>query len=109
MPSLTRQRTIQSIFSDWSRNLLGATIDLHATSKPLILYRRQIWGFLKKNQVSPFSREILESYGGYLSFKYVSSSTKVAIAEELSKRAWVSKNDSLAVMDSNCLSHRTRR
>jgi hypothetical protein len=72
MPPLTRTDTRTSVFSWWSdSNLLlryGPTINIHAVAKPLmkLMYHRQAKEFIKKNQGSRLSREMLEIYWSYL-------------------------------------------
>ncbi|KAJ7118085.1 hypothetical protein C8R44DRAFT_738041 [Mycena epipterygia] len=71
MPPLTRQRTFQSIHSWWSdRNLPGATLNLHAASKPLmkLLYHRQVLDFIKTNRGTPLSEESLQIFSDYLAY-----------------------------------------
>ncbi|KAJ7494171.1 hypothetical protein FB451DRAFT_451766 [Mycena latifolia] len=90
MPPLTRQRTLESVLSWWSdSNPSGATINLHAATKPLmrLMYHQQALGFVKRNRGLQLSPETLEIYWSYLSWKYVSTSTKIAILEELETRA----------------------
>ncbi|KAJ7707336.1 armadillo-type protein [Mycena rosella] len=89
MPPLTRQRTLDSVRSWWSdSNPTGPNINLHAATKPLMrrLYHRAALDFIKQNRASPLSSEDMEIYSSYLACKYVSSSTKTAILEELSIR-----------------------
>ncbi|KAJ7494113.1 armadillo-type protein [Mycena latifolia] len=119
MPPLTRQRTLESVLSWWSdSNPSGATINLHAATKPLmkLMYHRQALGFVKRNRGLPMSLETLEIYWSYLSYgffslvdfaanllprwKYVSTSTKLAILEELITRAR-SEEDARVLIHSN--------
>ncbi|KAJ7494041.1 hypothetical protein FB451DRAFT_450751 [Mycena latifolia] len=103
MPPLTRQRTLESVLSWWSdSNPSGATINLHAVTKPLmmLMYHRQALGFVKRNHGLPLSPETLEIYWSYLSWKYVSTSTKLAILEELKTRAG-SEEDAHVLIHSN--------
>lgn len=119
MPPLTRQRTPESILSWWSdSNPPGATIDLHAASKPLMkfLYHRQVLGFMKRNHGTPLSEETVQICSDYLAyeilrsseslveqsfrFKYLLPSTKATILRELSIRTLRSKEDALAVLHS---------
>ncbi|KAJ7476485.1 armadillo-type protein [Mycena latifolia] len=89
MPSLTRQRTLESIRSWWSdSNPPGPTIDLHAAAKPLmrLMYHRQAMEFVKKNRSAPLSPEVLGIYADYVACKYVSLWTKTVILEELGQR-----------------------
>ncbi|KAJ7088103.1 hypothetical protein C8R44DRAFT_444605 [Mycena epipterygia] len=104
MHPLTRQRTLESVLSWWSdRNPPGPTINLHAASKPLMkfLYHRQVLGFIEKNRGTPLSTGILEIYSSYLTFNYVSPSTKTAILRYLGERAFASEDDARALVDSN--------
>ncbi|KAJ7494157.1 armadillo-type protein [Mycena latifolia] len=103
MPPLTRQQTFQNILSWWSdSNPPGPTINLHAAAKPLmkLLYHREALAFMKSNRDIPFSPETLEIYSSYLSWKYVSSATKIAILEELKTRAR-SEEDAWVLLHSN--------
>ncbi|KAF8171378.1 armadillo-type protein [Mycena galopus ATCC 62051] len=89
MPPLTRQPTRQSILSWWSdSNPTGPNINLHAIAKPLmrLMYHRDVLALIKKSRGIPLSMETMEIYSSYLAFKYVSSSTKTAILEDLEKR-----------------------
>ncbi|KAJ7113281.1 armadillo-type protein [Mycena crocata] len=90
MPPFNRQDTLESVRSWWSdSNLPGATIDLHAATKPLMrwMYHRQALDFIRQNHELRLSGEILEICGSYLLSKYVSNSTKIAILEDLNRRA----------------------
>ncbi|KAF7350415.1 hypothetical protein MVEN_01346500 [Mycena venus] len=92
MLSLNRQDTHPSIHSWWSDSnprLQGPTINLHAAAKPLMrrMYRRQALQLIKKNRGSPLSTTTLEIYLSYLPWKFISSSTKEAILEELMSRS----------------------
>ncbi|KAJ7494103.1 hypothetical protein FB451DRAFT_451181 [Mycena latifolia] len=103
MPPLTRQRTLESILSWWSdSNTPGPTINLHAATKPLmrLMYHRQALGFMKQNRGVALSREAVETYSSYLLWKYVSTSTKIAILEELETRA-ASEEDARVLIHSN--------
>ncbi|KAJ7091084.1 hypothetical protein C8R44DRAFT_891769 [Mycena epipterygia] len=87
MPSLSRQQTAQSTLSWWSdRNLPGATINLHAASKPLmgLLYHQQVLGFIKKNHSTiPLSQGALEISSSYLGYDALSAvQIPVAIDKE---------------------------
>ncbi|KAJ7232560.1 hypothetical protein C8J57DRAFT_1578885 [Mycena rebaudengoi] len=93
MPPLTHQQTFRSTRSWWSDsnpNLRGPTINLHAAAKPLmkLLYNRQVLDFIRNIEGISFSAEDAEIYGNYLSCEYVSLSTKSAILEDLSRRAY---------------------
>ncbi|KAJ7494019.1 hypothetical protein FB451DRAFT_1551265 [Mycena latifolia] len=60
MPPFTRQQTWQSVRSWWSdSNPAGATIDLHAATKPLmkLMYHRQALRFVKRNRDVPLTPE----------------------------------------------------
>ncbi|KAJ7494099.1 armadillo-type protein [Mycena latifolia] len=105
MPPLTRQQTFQSIISWWSdSNPPGPTINLHAAAKPLmrLMYHRQALGFVKRNRGVPLSPETLEIYWSYVSWKYVSTSTKIAILEELAIRV-ASEEDARMLIHSNAV------
>ncbi|KAJ7494163.1 armadillo-type protein [Mycena latifolia] len=103
MPPLTRQRTLESVLSWWSdSNPSGVTINLHAVTKPLmrLMYHRQALGFMKSNNGLPLTPETLEIYWSYMSWKYVSTSTKLVILEELKTRAR-SEEDARVLINSN--------
>ncbi|KAJ7494101.1 armadillo-type protein [Mycena latifolia] len=103
MPPLTRQRTLESVLSWWSdSNPGGATINLHAAAKPLmkLLYHQQVLGFMKRNNSVPLTPETVEIYWSYISWKYVSTSTKLVILEELKTRA-LSEEDAWVLLHSN--------
>ncbi|KAJ7448805.1 armadillo-type protein [Mycena latifolia] len=90
MHPLTRQPTLDSVLSWWSdSNPVGPTISIHAAAKPLMrrMYHRDALAFIRKNHDIPLTNETLQIYSSYLSFKYVSPATKIAILEELSGRA----------------------
>ncbi|KAJ7767796.1 armadillo-type protein [Mycena metata] len=89
MPPLTRQRTPQSLHSEWSRNSLGATISIHAIAKPLmkVMYHRAVLDLIKRQQGVPLSAETMQIYASYLGWKYVADTTKAVILSEISKRA----------------------
>ncbi|KAJ7722353.1 armadillo-type protein [Mycena metata] len=69
MPPLTRQRTPQSLHSEWSRNSLGATISIHALAKPLmkVMYHRAVLDLIKRQRDIPLSVETMQIYISYLS------------------------------------------
>ncbi|KAF7350410.1 hypothetical protein MVEN_01345800 [Mycena venus] len=92
MLPLNRQDTRPSIHSWWSDSnpgLQGPTINLHAAAKPLMrrMYHRQALQLIKKNRGSPLSTTTLEIYLSYLPWKFISSSTKDVILEELMARS----------------------
>ncbi|KAJ7709152.1 armadillo-type protein [Mycena metata] len=91
MPPLTRQRTPQSLYSEWSRSYLGATISIHALAKPLMkrMYHRAVLDLIKQQQGIPLSAEIMKIYESYLMSKYVAETTKTHILRELEDRARV--------------------
>ncbi|KAJ7017972.1 armadillo-type protein [Mycena alexandri] len=91
MPPLTRQRTPQSLHSEWSRDSLGATISIHALAKPLmkVMYHRAVLDLVKRQQGIPLSAEIMQIYESYLGSKYVAETTKTFILGEIYKRALV--------------------
>ncbi|KAJ7476525.1 armadillo-type protein [Mycena latifolia] len=89
MHPLTRQPTPASVLSYWSdRNPPGPTINLHAAAKPLMrfMYHREALEFIRRNGSTPLSSKDMQIYSTYLGYKYVSSSTKVAILRELQTR-----------------------
>ncbi|KAJ7494017.1 hypothetical protein FB451DRAFT_1360618, partial [Mycena latifolia] len=103
MPPFTRQQTIHSVHSQWSdSNPPGATINLHAVAKPLmrLMYHRQALAFIKRNDGVPLTPVTLEIYWSYVSWKYVSTSTKLAVLAELRARAG-SKEDARLLIYSN--------
>ncbi|KAJ7697814.1 armadillo-type protein [Mycena rosella] len=105
MHPLTRQPTLESIRSWWSdRNPAGPTISIHAAAKPLIkaLYHRQVLDFIRRNCGIPLSKETVETCASYLSYKYISHTTKSTILRELSQRA-VSESEALTMVDSRVL------
>ncbi|KAJ7016758.1 armadillo-type protein [Mycena alexandri] len=91
MPPLTRQRTPQSLYSEWSRSSLGATISIHALAKPLmkVMYHRAVLDLIKRQQGIPLSAETMQIYESYLGSKYVAETTKTFILGEILKRALV--------------------
>ncbi|KAJ7022681.1 armadillo-type protein [Mycena alexandri] len=91
MPPLTRQRTPQSLHSEWSRSSLGATISIHALAKPLmkVMYHSAVLNLIKGQQGIPLSAETMEIYESYLSWKYVAETTKTLILREIYQRALV--------------------
>ncbi|KAJ7020995.1 armadillo-type protein [Mycena alexandri] len=91
MPPLTRQRTPQSLHSEWSRSSLGATISIHALAKPLmkVMYHRAVLDLIKRQQDIPLSTETMQIYESYLGSKYVAETTKTVILGEIHKRALV--------------------
>ncbi|KAJ7715690.1 armadillo-type protein [Mycena metata] len=68
MPPLTRQRTPQSLHSEWSRSTLGATISIHALAKPLmkVMYHRAVLDLIKRQRGISLSAETMEIYASYL-------------------------------------------
>ncbi|KAJ7731595.1 armadillo-type protein [Mycena metata] len=91
MPPLTRQRTPQSLYSEWSHSYLGATISIHALAKPLMkfMYHRAVLDLIKQQQGIPLSGETIQIYESYLMSKYVAETTKALILRELEYRARV--------------------
>ncbi|KAJ7677017.1 armadillo-type protein [Mycena polygramma] len=86
MQPLIRQWSRSSILSRWSdSNPPGATVSLHAAAKPLMrfMYNRQALNLIKNNKPGTLSSALLEVYSAYLSCKYVSLATKVAVLREL--------------------------
>ncbi|KAF7359744.1 hypothetical protein MVEN_00699100 [Mycena venus] len=105
MLSLTRQATPQSTHSWWSDsnpNLRGPTINLHAAAKPLmkLMYHRQVMACIKRNQHSPLSTPLLETYSSYIPWDYISQSTKAAIFDELIYRTHSGIDDARLVVNS---------
>ncbi|KAJ6569291.1 armadillo-type protein [Mycena capillaripes] len=93
MPPLARQQTHTSIHSWWSNSnpgLQGPTINLHSVAKPLMrfMYHQQAVKFIKANGGSLLSREVVDIFSAYLSYKYVSPSTKIAVLQELFKNTF---------------------
>ncbi|KAJ6518571.1 armadillo-type protein, partial [Mycena vulgaris] len=102
MPPLTRQRTLDSVLSWWSdSNPAGPTISIHAAAKPVmrLMYHREALALIRSKRGGPLSKETIDIYSSYLSFKYVSFETKAAILIELRDRA-VSTNDAATILDS---------
>ncbi|KAJ7775409.1 armadillo-type protein [Mycena metata] len=91
MPALTRQRTPQSLHSEWSHSSLGATISIHALAKPLmkVMYHRAVLDLIKRQHRIPLSAETMEIYESYLGWKYVAATTKTLIMREICQRARV--------------------
>ncbi|KAJ7766087.1 hypothetical protein B0H16DRAFT_385974 [Mycena metata] len=89
MPPLTRQRTSQSLHSEWSGSYLGATISIHALAKPLmkVMYHRAVLDLIKSQQGIPLSAETTQIYASYLECKYVAEKTKTFIFREIRERA----------------------
>ncbi|KAJ7079836.1 hypothetical protein C8R44DRAFT_754534 [Mycena epipterygia] len=67
-------RTLESLRSWWSDSnplvTRGPTVNLHAASKPLmrLLYHRQVLSFIKWNQDTPLSEEMLQICSDYLAY-----------------------------------------
>ncbi|KAJ7443133.1 armadillo-type protein [Mycena latifolia] len=103
MPPLTRQRTVESIFSWWSDSNpnVGPTNPIHAVAKPLMrpMYHRAASAFIVKHRSDPLSKETMEICSSYLGSKYVSSSTKIVILSELCQRTR-DADDSRTMIDS---------
>ncbi|KAJ7043991.1 hypothetical protein C8F04DRAFT_685855 [Mycena alexandri] len=91
MPPLTRQRTPQSLHSEWSRTSLGVTMSIHAVAKPLmkVMYHRAVMNLIKRQRGIPLSAETMELYESYLGWKYVAETTKTIILYEIGLRARV--------------------
>ncbi|KAJ7289692.1 G-protein alpha subunit-domain-containing protein [Mycena rebaudengoi] len=90
MPPLTRQQTPQSLLSVWSDSKSpGATISLHVAAKPLIkfMYHRQAHSFIERNHGISLSRESLDIFWSYLTYKYISRKTKLLVLKEFGVRA----------------------
>ncbi|KAJ7246025.1 hypothetical protein C8J57DRAFT_1678739 [Mycena rebaudengoi] len=90
-------------WSDSNPNLRGATINLHAAAKPLmkLLYHKQASDFIRNKRDIPLSAKDAQIYGSYLSYEYVSPSTKGVILDDILRRADF-ECEALAV-DSNLL------
>ncbi|KAJ7478900.1 armadillo-type protein [Mycena latifolia] len=105
MPTLRRQRTLESVHSWWSdSNPAGPTISLHAATKPLmrLMYHRQALAFIKTHRSLPLSKETMEIYASYFAFKYVMSATKSTILRELYNRT-LSQDDARTTAESPVL------
>ncbi|KAK7033775.1 hypothetical protein R3P38DRAFT_3498468 [Favolaschia claudopus] len=95
MNSPNRPPTPQSVHSWWSdSNSIGPTISIHAVAKPLMrrMYHRQVRSFIKRNQDTPMTPELMEICLAYLSYKYISPATKSLILEELDGRVRLYSN-----------------
>ncbi|KAK7057943.1 hypothetical protein R3P38DRAFT_1190155 [Favolaschia claudopus] len=89
MNSPNRPPTPQSVHSWWSdSNSIGPTISIHAAAKPLmrLMYHRQVRSFIKRNQDTPITPELMEICLAYLSYKYILPTTKSLILKELATR-----------------------
>ncbi|KAK7033774.1 hypothetical protein R3P38DRAFT_2915057 [Favolaschia claudopus] len=89
MSSPTRPTRPESIHSWWSdSNSIGPTISIHAAAKPLLrlMYHRQVRNFIKRNEDNPISPQLMEICLSYLSYKYISPTTKSLILKELDAR-----------------------
>ncbi|KAJ7229900.1 armadillo-type protein [Mycena pura] len=78
------------IMSWWSdSNQPGATVNLHALSKPLmrVLYHRQAREFIRIHQGVRLSKDTMDIFASYLRYKYISAGTKTLLLEELTTRA----------------------
>ncbi|KAJ6469746.1 hypothetical protein C8R47DRAFT_1222812 [Mycena vitilis] len=93
MQLLTRQESrsssILSWWSDSNPGLRGATINLHAATKPLMkfMYHLQVSELIKQTGDRPLTTELLDIYSSYLPRDYVWSGTKAKILTELGGRA----------------------
>ncbi|KAJ7501230.1 G-protein alpha subunit-domain-containing protein [Mycena galericulata] len=90
MPPLSRFDTLPSIHSWWSdSNPPGATISIHAVAKPLMryLYHRQAREFVRTNQGIALSREAMETFASYLTYRYVAHGTKALVLKDLAARS----------------------
>ncbi|KAK7057946.1 hypothetical protein R3P38DRAFT_1190299 [Favolaschia claudopus] len=89
MDSPNRPPTPDSVHSWWSgSNSIGPTISIHAAAKPLmrLMYHRQVRSFIKRNQDTRLSPELMEICLSYLAYKYISPATKSLILAELDSR-----------------------
>ncbi|KAJ7607578.1 armadillo-type protein [Roridomyces roridus] len=80
MPVLLRQDTRSSLLSWWSDNnplLHGPTINLHAAAKHGCITGK------------PLSKESVEIYGSYLSYKYVAIDTRLMVLNHLTASAYI--------------------
>ncbi|KAK7016348.1 trehalase-domain-containing protein [Favolaschia claudopus] len=107
MNPLSRQPSHVSVLSWWSDSNPSlqnpATINLHAAAKPLLklLYRRQALQIIEKNRRLPLTAELLDIYGSYLPWNYVSWSTKAAILSNITLRVrFGSRSDAYSVVES---------
>ncbi|KAF8202693.1 armadillo-type protein [Mycena galopus ATCC 62051] len=92
MHPLVRSHTPQSTYSWWSdRNPAGPTISIHAAAKPLVrfMYHEQVRSFIKKNRGVALSRDTMEICFSYLTYKYISPTTKSLILKELDTRVQI--------------------
>ncbi|KAK7043499.1 hypothetical protein R3P38DRAFT_247403 [Favolaschia claudopus] len=95
MNSANRPPTSQSVHSWWSdSNSIGPTISIHAAAKPLmrLMYHRQVRSFIKRNQDTPITPQLMEICLSYLSYKYISPTTKSLILKELDTRVELHSN-----------------
>ncbi|KAK7033771.1 hypothetical protein R3P38DRAFT_2772671 [Favolaschia claudopus] len=104
----TRPAGPESIHSWWSdSNSIGPTISIHAAAKPLmrLMYHQQVRSFIKRYQDTPISSELMEICLNYLSYKYISSTTKSLILKELDARVGLhSYRDASLIIESLKLS-----
>ncbi|KAJ6522655.1 armadillo-type protein [Mycena vulgaris] len=102
MNSFTRQPTLDSVRSWWSdSNPTGPNINLHALTKPLmkLMYHRQAVDYIAGHRRKPLLRGDVDIYASYLGFKYVSSTTKIAILRELAVRCESWEDNAATVAD----------
>ncbi|KAJ7203286.1 hypothetical protein GGX14DRAFT_398870 [Mycena pura] len=101
MPPLSRSQTIPSLHSWWSdRNTPGATVNLHALSKPLmrVFYHLQAREFIRINQGVRLSKDTMDIFLTYLHYKYVSVATRTLVMEELNTRAKAKSAEDFSVI-----------
>ncbi|KAJ6566580.1 armadillo-type protein [Mycena capillaripes] len=122
MPPLIRQRTRDSQSSWWSDRWSdsdppGPSINLNAATKPFmkLMYDRQALTFIKSNRESPLSKDAMSTYSSYLGYKpfnfrrtsaeglrrykQVSSSTRLALLEDLGGRVQSEEAACIVVQD----------
>ncbi|KAJ7439047.1 armadillo-type protein [Mycena galericulata] len=105
--ALQRRPTTASLLSWWSdRNPPGATISLHALTKPLLkyMYHRQALDLIKKDEDLPISPEKLETLTTYLTFKYIWTATKVVVLDHINQKASTSEGEAKILLDGGILS-----
>ncbi|KAJ7205243.1 armadillo-type protein [Mycena pura] len=101
MPPLSRSQTIPSLHSWWSdSNTPGATVNLHALSKPLmrVLYHWQAREFIRINQGVRLSKDTMDIFLSYLHYKHVSVATRTLVMEELNTRAKTTSAEDASVI-----------
>ncbi|KAJ7454595.1 armadillo-type protein [Mycena galericulata] len=105
--ALRRHPTTGSLLSWWSdSNPPGATIPLHTLTKPLLkyMYHRQALDLIKKDEGLPISPEKLETLTTYLTFKYISTATRVVVLGHIREKASRSEGEARILLDGGILS-----